>query len=569
MKSSAWSHEISEALYFTDSGQPWRLHEMPFFKAIYNNASNKILLRTSRQSTKTTTVRHKLNNRSIFNSNNSALYVAPTGKQVREFSKKKFDKIFTHNKFLEKKFKRYDLDWNVHSKQYAITHSSITLRSVGGPLGAESIRGGTYNDIFKDEIQSIEKSQVPIIDECAATFDGRSGRRKAFFLNAGTPLSYANPIEEEWNLSKGYEWIMQCPHCSEAVPDGPRIGGWQEPLGMSHLDKKKPFLFCMNCGKDMNRPPNSNERIAPRGTWIATNPSGKFPGFRVVRMMMPWARWRTENGTGILDRWETWSERRFMNEVIGLPFEGGDQPLTERDIKNCCSTYRLPKSTPDEEQIASQHLNTIKVAGLDWAMSANESTPSFTKLGIFAIQNGKMKLIFAHKFMGKAASDPEHVLKMISKWINRFQVNYIGCDFGVGHMENHRLKQAFPGRVIEFHYYGGSTGKHKTRYDPVADKYALHKTMSLETFFRNVKEEKFILPEFDSCKDHVLDWTRVIRELSEKTRTTQIQNVGTDDFLHVSNYANTIRKMIQSNEFHPNHQNSGGSYNDSTPIYGY
>ena len=570
--SEAWSHEICEALFYTDSGQPWRLHEMPYFKAIYNNSSNKLLLRTSRQSTKTTFIRNKLTLRSMMSKGNAALYVAPTMDQVSAFARQKLDAVFDYHERLKDEYLSPHLDWNVKTKMFDQTRSTIFLRSVGGHRGARSTRGITANDIFKDEYQSLPEEVLGVIDEVASSFDGRNGRKKAYYVNTGTPLGIHNPIESEWQRSKGYEWFIQCPHCSEWDPKtNSRKGGWNEPLGMSHIDREKPYLFCQHCGEDMGKNPQG-DRIAPKGQWVATNPQGKFPGYRVVRMMMPWARWRTDNNDGILDRLDEYSDRRFMNEVVGLPFETGDMPITEQDIKACCEDYQLPQTVEQEREVANKHRSNIIFAGLDWAMSQGDETASYTKIGIFAFFNGKMRLIHAEKFDGAILNDPDKVLSRITELIRRYNITILACDYGVGYNENQRLKKVFPDRVITLHYYGNATGKVKTKYDPQGQKYALPKTPSIEEFLRELKGKNFILPSWDDhkTKQHLKDWTRVTREINDKTRTVQFQKTGTDDFLHVANYANMARRMYHGGELVENVP-APGDDNEAFPndgIYG-
>lgn len=298
-----------------------------------------------------TLLRNKMTYRSLNRPGNAALYVAPTGNQVSDFSKKKLDTVFAHNKAL-KAYTRGG-DWNVTFKQFMMRDgiSTINLRSTGGHQGAEGVRGGTYNDIFKDEYQSLIEEHLPVIDECAATFQGADAPVQAYFCNTGTPLGFENPIEKEWNRSKGYEWIIKCPYCGKDQP----------PLGMHNLDPDRDYLWCLWCGRnvyrmkvvrdrsghpvrlekvqakyDAERFDKDYPRVPPRGQWVATNPKGKFPGYRVVRMMMPWSIWRGDSGTGILDRLESWPERKFQNEVMGLAFDGGTQPFPESVLRKCC-----------------------------------------------------------------------------------------------------------------------------------------------------------------------------------------------------------------------------------------
>jgi hypothetical protein len=557
-------HEICQGMFYTDDGRPWHLNKMPFFIPIYNNPASKILLKTSRQSTKTTFLRNKLTFRSVMRRGNAALYIAPTNNQVRDFSKKKLDTVFSYNKELRQHFISKACDWNVHFKQFT-SGSSITLRSTGGHQGAEGVRGNTANDILIDEYQSMADEHIPIILECAATFDGKDGRPLAYYGNTGTPLSYQNPIEMEWGRSKGYEWHIRCPHC----------GNWQEPLGMNHIDLGKPYLFCQRCSRDLNRAAGTPRKFdgpaydeldhVPQGSWHASNPKGRFPGYRIVRLMMPWARWRTENSDGILDRLESWPERRFVNEIMGLPFDGGNAPLTEKNITDICTSEdRLPRTEAEEYAIAHKYASDMKVAGLDWAMNNSDATASYTNLGIFAIHRGKMRLIYAHKFVGAGSSDPDEVNRFIAQKMERFDVTLMGADYGVGYSENQRLRALFPRRVATMHYSGSSTLV-RSKWDPVGQKWMIPRTASLEELVHSIKVGRIELPAWEDCQSVVSDWLRVTLEISDHTRTVLYRRNGTDDFFHVTNYAHLAWRMMFSSA-PPPPTDTGQSYGVSTPL---
>jgi hypothetical protein len=419
---------------------------MPFFVQIYDKPRNKLLLMTSRQSTKTTYLRNVATIRALLRRGNSAIYIAPTMTQVNDFSCKKLDNIFAYNKGLKGFFVDNTCTWNVGLKEFKVGggRSTITLRSTGGAQGASRVRGNTANDILLDEFQDLLEEDLPVIEECAATFDGQDGRPHAFYVYTGTPLSNQNIIQKQFNLSRKWQWHMQCPHCS--IGTGKyrkkkedfnkreiRKYGWNDPIGMGHVDPKRPFLFCQHCGKNMNVPPGMPDhvRIPPWGQWSAHNPKGRFDGYRVVRMMMPWARWRTNNNDGILDRLEIWPERRFANEVMGISFDSGTQPISEKQIRDICDSYTLPRNDYEAEQVAAAHQGYLKFAGLDWAMQATgDDTASYTIIGVFALVNDRLKLIYAHRFVGLGSNDPDYVMARIQWVMKTFGVKRLGVDYG-------------------------------------------------------------------------------------------------------------------------------------------
>lgn len=571
------NYKICEALAKTDGGQPWLLTKMPFFAPIYDKPRQKIVLLTSRQSTKSTYLRNILVIRSLRFPGNSALYVAPTNNQVGDFSRKKLDNFFAYTPELKPIFVPSGCAWNVTLKEFSVggAPSRITLRSTGGAQGADRIRGGTYNDVDCDEFQDMIEEHLPVIEECAATFDGEDGRPLATYVYTGTPLASQNIIQKHFNLSKQWQWHMQCPHCS--VPDPKQTtrpksvdiyqrvvakGGMQPPIGMTHVDPARPFLFCLHCGRDMNLPRGTPKkfdgqkehfglRIPPFGTWISHNPKGRYDGYRVVRMMMPWSRWRTPMDDGILDRLDKWPERQFMNEVMGLSFDFGTMPITDKMIYDNTGSHTLATSVSQAEKIAPDYAQYHCFAGLDWAAQAKDDpTPAYTILGVFALVNGRLKMVYAHRFVGYGSNNPEKILDHVRKIMHLFNVKRLGGDYGIGYKEMVRLMDEFGDhRVACFEYKAGGSGS-KSTYDEGARKWLVPKTRTLDQLCTDITQGRFEFASEASSKGYTEDMKRVALDWNPKTRAITYQKTGVDDFLHVVNYVNLAKRFdLQEDDF--------------------
>jgi len=549
-------HKVCELMFTTDAGQRWHLEKMPFYKPVYDKPRNKLLLYTSRQSIKSTTLRNFSIGRSLLDSGSKSLLVMPTATQLRTFNDEKLETAFSYRPELKEAFTTHETKWNVGTKEFRVGkgRSRITLRSTGGASGAERIRGITANDIYLDEFQNLLEEEIPVIESVAATFDGRDGRRQAFYMYAGTPLSKQNLIQKQWSRSKQYQWHMQCPHCStgtgEYTENGreKRKGGWNRPIGMQHIDKDKPYLFCERCGENMNKPPGytGEERVPPGGRWIAHNPDGRFDGYRVVRLMMPWSRWRMKRDDGILDRYDDWSERRFANEVMALSYDAGTNPITEEMVKEMCGEYDLPSSDKNIKEVAQEHSQYLTYAGLDWAMQAkDEEVPSYTIFGVFALVRGEMKLIFAHRFRGHKSNDPDYVMKKIVEWIRLFQVDRVGADYGIGYKEDLRLMRIFGQRRISAFQYKRSSGRARSTYDEQSLKWIVPKTRTLDQMIVDLENQEFRLPRYPEVEGFVDDCYNLSIDMDPTKRTIRYESTGTDDFVHVINYACIARRLDQ------------------------
>jgi hypothetical protein len=169
-------------------------------------------------------------------------------------------------------------------------------------------------------------------------------------------------------------------------------------------------------------------------------------------------------------------------------------------------------------------------------------------MGLWAVVNGKMHLIFGHSFVGLGASDPDLILRQVSGWMELFGVNALGVDYGVGYKEDLRLMDRHPGKILIFHYTGATTGAVKTRYDPNGRKYMLPRTPSLNELFREIASQNMVFPAYESWRDFAKDLLAVRREVNDRTRTERFRATGTDDFLHVANYANIAKRMFYAGE---------------------
>jgi len=294
----------------------------------------------------------------------------------------------------------------------------------------------------------------------------------------------------------------------------------------------------------------------------------EYVGYRVARREVLWAAGQNANKVGLLERLETWPERRFRNKVVGLPIDSGESPLTEDDSRAICTSEDiLPVTIDDEIAIAAKYASDIKVAGLDWAMNSNESTPSYTNMAIWAIHRRKMRLIYAHKFVGLGATDPDVILRFIGDRMDRFGVHLLAADYGVGYFEDQRLKSMFPDRVATIHYTGSSVGKVATRWDPAGQKYMVPRTASLDEFVSAVKHKEVELPMYENVREYVSDWLRVVLEITESTRTVVYRRTGTDDFFHVGNYAHLAMRMVNGHLYrHREPTDNDDSIGLSTPL---
>jgi hypothetical protein len=72
----------------------------------------------------------------------------------------------------------------------------------------------------------------------------------------------------------------------------------------------------------------------------------------------------------------------------------------------------------------------------------------------------------------------------------------------------------------------------------------LPRTPSLNELFREIASQNMVFPAYESWRDFAKDLLSVRREVNDRTRTERFRATGTDDFLHVANYANIAKRML-------------------------
>ena len=297
---------------------------------------------------------------------------------------------------------------------------------------------------------------------------------------------------------------------------------------MNHIDTKKPYLFCIYCGKEIN---------PTHGRWIPQNPEGQYAGFRICRLMTPTCRWRTEAKDGILDKFDgpnAYAEYRFLNEVMGLPAETGIAPISTETLSAIAGDFdMIDPDNPPEWIIKTRSVGTI-----DWAWNSKTSGQSFTIFAIWVILNDKITCIYAKRFIGPAYHDPQTVLAEIARHTHKTSTVIIGTDFGIGHKENIRLRPlVLPTEVYEILYTGSSSF---LDYNQIEKRYHVGRTESLDHVFAGLHRGLFAVPRLEQSKPFLDDILNVFTETDPTFRRVKYDHDGPDDFLHLMNYSRLI-----------------------------
>ncbi|MEE9190155.1 MAG: phage terminase large subunit [Candidatus Neomarinimicrobiota bacterium] len=507
--------EYVEKFFLTDEGQPFTFSGRDYLLPIYESDAKWLVLMSSRQAEKSTFLSKKILLHAIENKNSTQLFVTSQEKHKKDFIRRKIYRQF----HLQPNYWESLLTGNSTKSVEEITFSngaSILFRAIGN--SPDSVRGISASKIYFDEVQSIPYENILIALECAQGDPDTSS-----FIFAGTPLTVGNTMNRLFADTDQGEWCITCTYCGTINP----------PLNMSHVDLKKEYLPCAECGEALDR---------LNGKWIPQHPSSPKTGFRISRLMTPTMIWRNYRN-GIHDNFESYSPDIFSNETMGLPYDVGKIPISEEELLQYCSE----EDFIDIESPPKSLESTVQLMGVDWAYNTKDGGKSYIVLAVATMQFDHLKILFAKRFTGIDYDDPDKVLAEISKIIRSLHVEYVASDHGGGgHFENIRMKKMFSATVaVTEMQYVRALNQNVTHKG--FGLYSIAKTPSINQAFSRIKGGYFRFPKKEVIKKYISDLQNVRIDYNEDTRSKHFRksDAGPDDFLHVLNYLSILSDLAR------------------------
>lgn len=518
MKSTDWVEEFVK-IKDGDTGleKSISFEERQYLRRPYNTAGRNMLLFTSRQTEKSTSLGNKLMALSGMRPNYVTLFVTPSAMQTTVFSRTRIDDIVDISPLIKAQ-RHNSLTWNILEKEF-INGSKIYLRYAF--LNADRIRGLSVNAVFADEIQDLLRDVMPVIEETA------SHHKNPIKIYSGTPKSLDNTIEHYWSkLSTMSEWVIPCEH--HGTPNDPGSWHWNV-LGPRNLGLKGPI--CDRCGAALN--PEH-----PMAQWVEMRPGADYEGYRVSRLMVPWYTQNPEKWAEILAAHRSYPTAQFMNEVMALSFDSGTKPLTRMEVVSACDN----KYTMEEDQVANLRASTELYAGIDWG--TGDGAYTVFSVGGYVRGDSAYQILYSKRFDGQLV-EPEPQMMEIVRLINLFRVKHIGVDYGMGFWPNKKLTQIYgPHRVHQFQYAARAAAK--LAYKAKLHRYIVFRTPVMSDIFNAIKDKKIRLPAWDRYQTPYGDDFLSIR--SEYSNTMKMIKYDkprglTDDTMHSVLYA-TLASMF-------------------------
>lgn len=480
--------------------------ERRYLKRPYDTPSRRILLMTSRQTEKSTTVGNKLFSVSGMRPFYESLFVSPSAMQTTVFSRARMDDIVEISPLLQSMVTKGNT-WNILEKEFA-NKSKIYLRYAF--LSADRIRGLSVNAVFADEVQDLLMSNMPVIEETA------SHHKDPLYVYSGTPKTLDNNIEKYWSDSSTMaEWAIPCTH--HGTPNRPSSWHWNV-LGPKNLGKHGPI--CDRCGHLIN--PEH-----PYARWVEMNPGAEFEGYRICRLMVPWYWKDPVKWMEILHAYERYPTAQFMNEVMAISYDSGVKPITRAELIRACDD-KYDNSLEQALEIAK---STPCYFGIDWG--TGERAYSVLTVSAYCRDDDALQVIYMRRFDGPY-TEPELQLKEIEDLIERFRAKYVGADYGMGFYQNKRLTSRYgPRRIHQFQY--AARLPNKVAYSGKLHRYMVFRTPVMADVFHALKRGKIRLPSWERIKKpYCSDILSIFSEYSETMKMIKYDKPKgvTDDSFH-------------------------------------
>jgi hypothetical protein len=486
------SHFVENYLY-DNEGRLQDLENFPMLKQIYDSMPQKLLLKCSRKTLKSTLISNFICLNLIRWNYFKMMYVGP-----QELTTKYFSSNYLPPRFESPKIKKLlNKGWfknDVFEKILDDTHSSVLFRYVSDD--ATRTRGPAIDCLVYDEIQDIQYDQIPIIQETMAM----SPYKREIF--AGTPLDSTNTIHRIWKSSNQLEWMMKCAKCNHwnSLTEG------NEPLKMV-----QPHGFsCSKCLKQLN---------SRNGEWVAMNPgSYLLTGYHLAQPLLPHFNEDPKEWKEIYEKVHSgkYELRTVMNETFGLTYDIGSKPITMEELVKICTLGPQYENNAEQKGLNILAKNKSKYVlytmGVDWGVSMAQSRTVATMGGMTAA--GVFEVVFAKIYRG---FDYEAHIKDIAEKANSVGA-FCVSDSGPDPIRGIRLCELTSIQRSQLAAYRRTKMIQRFeqgQYDWRQNRWVLHRSDVISLVIRQLKAGKIKFPQWDDVSEYMQDILNVFIEVRD------------------------------------------------------
>lgn len=386
------------------------------------------------------------------------------------------------------------------------------------------------NGILSHNCQDIMADVIPIIKEMAFRVKNPS------YWYCGTPKSFNNHMEGMRARSTGNEWGVKCQ----------ALGCKKWNLNWNEKNIGNLGVICEHCGARLNT--DAGQWIASRRMDIDKGKDAKvtMESFRIPQLIVKPIMDIPRKWIEIIGKLKNYSAEQFNNEVLGLPFDSGSQPITLEQLMACCISTR-PNVLPDPRDTSLPPL----VMGVDWAF-IGENSYTVVVIGGWEPYPTKFNVYYYHIYKG-VETDSTRQENDIIMMARSLGIRLIGADWGAGHVQNLHLINALGEEHVAQLWHTGMNGAarkaQRAKWEPKTRKWHLARTAVLTDTFENLRRRQVTLPRYEECVEFCDQILAESLEFNDKTNTVRYVNMNPDDCLHALTYAMLAGELLIRGDF--------------------
>jgi len=514
-------------------GEPFSIADYPYLKAIYDTPANEVGLFTARQIAKSTTLASKTVMEAVVDPpGGHQVIVMPLQDQAYVFSTQRLRDFIQDSPIIKDGFFTGP---NVVDQMLRKVFSHGTMISLGyAQRTADRLRGRSAGRIKFDEVQDIFPEVIPIVKEMAFRAKNPS------YWYCGTPKTLNNHMEAMRNRSTANEWAVKCQTGG--------CGKWN--LNWHEKNVGDTGVVCEFCQKPINT--NLGQWVQSRRMDLERGKDAKITmeSFRIPQLIVkpimdhPF-KWRE-----LLDKVRDYPTEQLYNEVFGLPFDSGQQPITLTQLIKCCIPGRRNRM-PNPGDISIPPL----CMGVDWAF-VGENSYTFVVVGAWNPFPHVFDVYYWKIFTGQE-TDSLFQIEWITQLVRRHNVKLVGADWGAGHVQNLQLinKLGEPTVAQLWHTSlgqgvgGGSKSQPRAKFEPKTRKWHLNRTAVLTDTFETMRKTQVRFPCYE---DNEILFKHIMAEsleFNDKSNRQFYTHVDPDDGLHALCYAMLAGELLLRGTF--------------------
>ena len=485
------SYFVENYLY-DNEGRLQKLDAFPMLKHIYDHMPQKLLLKCSRKTLKSTLLSNFICLNLIRWNYYKMMYVGPQEMTTKYFSSNYLPPRFESPKIKDLLYKGWFKN-DVFEKILDDTHSSVLFRYCSDD--ATRTRGPAVDCVVYDEVQDIQYDQLSIIQEVMAM----SPYKREIF--AGTPLTSTNTIHHLWEQSSQLEWMMKCSSCNHwnSLTEG------NEPLKMI----QPHGLSCSRCSKVLN---------SRHGEWVSANPvASLMTGYHLAQPILPHYNETPKEWKEIYEKVHSGKNEinKVMNETLGLSYDIGSKPITREELIKLC-TLGPQHADGNENNLSIYNKNKGRYVassmGVDWGVSMAQSRTVAT-LGAMRT-DGIYEVFFCKVYRGL---DHEAHIKHIAEMANAVNAVCV-ADSGPDAFRGIKLAElTSPSRTQLAAYRRTKMIQHYEvgAYDWRQSRWVLHRSDVISLVIRQLKAGKILFPQWEDVSEYMQDILNVFIEVKD------------------------------------------------------